>query len=840
MAELDTEKIVAGIEKLFANDNHFVFWYDAKGEFTDNIPEITEKLREPVVTFGPREQFKTKVTLVEMEKKHQSALVYLPYPKPDLMENFLTDMLYYSPEYIADATVMLQQELGVPDWDTDTFKQYEKFFASKERQTRFRKVYEPGKDLPMAIMAAVTKADNATMTMVLRAVLTGGLTNDNNSALADLAKYGLADQFWENVRAAYGFQGAKNSLKQLATAFYLNYAYYQMEKDVPQSLANYQLGSINNAVTFLSLARNDMTYAATYRAEAKEVWDYIDGGKLFRKADVADLVQSDVFPQFDRTILTWATGRLMAADYHAPAGQLTLTDVLAKRRTMYFHDGFGAAYAMLQAAVAVLAYQGTTAEDLAEATKQYVDHDYAVDTAYRHFVAIHDQLTVELSGVFDDLVDRVDNTYVNDFLNPKIVNWTGVYRPAEIARQDWQRNFYSTYLGPVKERWVVIISDAFRYEAAKELEKQLAAQDVYSTEMKTVYSGLPSVTYFGMPALLPHTQLTYQTDHTVLIDGTAANSTETREQVLKTKNPQSAATIIPTFLSTWNTAERKAFLADEQVVYLYHNQVDAAGDHAVEETSVFERTADTIETLSRTIAILRNLSVSHIIVTADHGYVYKRAVLDSADKIDLGDHDFDTRGQRYAISADTIEGPGIRSQRLGDLLANDDDRRVYYPATDSIFVSAGAGQNYVHGGASPQEMIVPVLKVNLKQGKSKAEPVMIKVTNAEHRITSRSISVPISQEPAVSDTATPATYLLYFVDDNDRIISNEVKYVADSTDPDTDKRRDQVYMTLSDQPFDNAARYYLVIRNAETDEKVARIQYRMDLTIGGGIGFDLG
>nr|WP_243461282.1 hypothetical protein [Lacticaseibacillus rhamnosus] len=54
MAELDTKKIVAGIEKLFADNNHFVFWYDAQGEFADNIADITEQLREPVVIMGEK------------------------------------------------------------------------------------------------------------------------------------------------------------------------------------------------------------------------------------------------------------------------------------------------------------------------------------------------------------------------------------------------------------------------------------------------------------------------------------------------------------------------------------------------------------------------------------------------------------------------------------------------------------------------------------------------------------------------------------------------------------------------------------------------------------------
>lgn len=158
MAELDNKKIVAGIEKLFADNNHFVFWYDAQGEFADNIADITEQLREPVVIMGKNEQFKTKLTLVAMEQQGQSALVYSPAPKPDLTENFMTDMLYYSREYTANALVMLRQELRVPDEDAAIFQEQKRFFASKDRQAKFQRLYQPGKDLQMAIMKFSVKS----------------------------------------------------------------------------------------------------------------------------------------------------------------------------------------------------------------------------------------------------------------------------------------------------------------------------------------------------------------------------------------------------------------------------------------------------------------------------------------------------------------------------------------------------------------------------------------------------------------------------------------------------------------------------------------------------------
>lgn len=54
--------------------------------------------------------------------------------------------------------------------------------------------------------------------------------------------------------------------------------------------------------------------------------------------------------------------------------------------------------------------------------------------------------------------------------------------------------------------------------------------------------------------------------------------------------------------------------------------------------------------------------------------------------------------------------------RLGDVLDTADNRTVYTPLGSSIFKCAGGGQNYVHGGASVQEMLVPVLDVRTQAG----------------------------------------------------------------------------------------------------------------------------
>jgi len=58
---------------------------------------------------------------------------------------------------------------------------------------------------------------------------------------------------------------------------------------------------------------------------------------------------------------------------------------------------------------------------------------------------------------------------------------------------------------------------------------------------------------------------------------------------------------------------------------------------------------------------------------------------------------------------------GVVSVSMGRILDNSDNKVVSFPVSSNVFKVAGGGQNYVHGGSSPQEMIVPVIDV--KDGK---------------------------------------------------------------------------------------------------------------------------
>ena len=84
-----------------------------------------------------------------------------------------------------------------------------------------------------------------------------------------------------------------------------------------------------------------------------------------------------------------------------------------------------------------------------------------------------------------------------------------------------------------RKRAFVIISDAFRYEAAKELTETLNGRYRMNAQLSAMLGVLPSYTALGMASLLPHETLA-TTTRVMLVDGKPVAGTEARGKQLAT------------------------------------------------------------------------------------------------------------------------------------------------------------------------------------------------------------------------------------------------------------------------------------------------------------------
>jgi hypothetical protein len=224
-------------------------------------------------------------------------------------------------------------------------------------------------------------------------------------------------------------------------------------------------------------------------------------------------------------------------------------------------------------------------------------------------------------------------------------------------------------------------------------------------------------------------------------------------------------------------------------------------------------------------------------VTADHGFIYKREKLVESDKIGgVSDKDAFVN-RRFIVSKQPILDDGVDSLNMGYILANDDKKYVSFPISSNVFKVAGGGQNYVHGGSSPQEMLIPVLDIKMERGHVETKPAQIALISMVNKITNLITVMDFVQSEPVSDVVTTAVYKILFISEDNEKISNEVIYIADSTELDAQKRISRLKFIFKNKKYDRDKHYYLVVYDNNSGVEMFRHPVIMDIAFADDFGF---
>lgn len=144
---------------------------------------------------------------------------------------------------------------------------------------------------------------------------------------------------------------------------------------------------------------------------------------------------------------------------------------------------------------------------------------------YRTFYTCYDKL--ENTSEFEPLRDLVENIYTNEYLGKLLPQWNeGLLEQDALLSLPLQRNFFSRFVRGKKDRTVVIISGAMRYEVGRELFKKMQDDPKCTAKLEPMLSTLPSYTRLGMAALLPHTKLELTDDGKELVAVDTGNDLE--------------------------------------------------------------------------------------------------------------------------------------------------------------------------------------------------------------------------------------------------------------------------------------------------------------------------
>ena len=837
---MDFKQITQKLNDQFKSETRrLVFWYDEAGEFAEDIDQI-ELENAKLYKLAIDNQFYTKYFL-EREDQTTNYLIYAPFVKPSVRDNHLADTIKYSKEFFADRASLICVDLRIKEEYKPVIQKYIKFFAAKDRAEKFYQ-FELEKFnktiIETALMSILCKCRTASFDEVVRAMLMEANFQDNKY-MNEIEKFGLTEAFWQLCEEHFGYHETTPSIKKLAITFFITYTVHYMHAEPPKSWAGFVSFKSGTIIAFMDNVMNNVIYRDTYNRISKIISNDIKADQYFAEMDLTSLYECDTFEIIDELIIKWINDKLTSENIDAKIDNKDILAICRERIKKHFGEKYFNLYKMLYHAFGIINNSNYGCpEELKKIIKQYEASDCLIDGDYRGFYSCYDKL--EYSENFEQLRELVENVYTNEYLDKISITWTAALKEEMTTSAiPLQRNFYNRYIKSVKERVIVIVSDAMRYEVAHELWGKFNSDEKCTATIEMMMGVLPSYTKLGMGSLLPHKKLEITDDYRVLVDEKTCDTTIQREGILKSANINSKGVIYNDIISLKRDALRKIFSGAE-VVYIYHDQIDSRGETKSSENEVFTACSEAIDEIYKLVRKLtEDVTAIRYIITADHGFIYKREKLQESDKIDGLNNKNDFVNRRFIISNEPIYADGTTCYDLSDILDNDDTKKIIVPSGSNVFKTSGGGQNYVHGGASPQEMLIPVINVKTQKGHMETRAAVISLVSIMTKITSLIISLDFIQSEPVTDIIKATTYKLFFVSDDNEKISNECVYVADNKDNDAQKRVFRLKFTFKNKKYDRNKRYSLVVFDvaSEMNDPVWSHDVVMDLAFADDYGF---
>ena len=835
MDEMNLSQIENKLNEEFSGPGRkLIFWYDSDGEFAEDIDSL-QLQGASLYKLTPTNQFYTKYFL-EIEDTQNSYLLYAPFAKPDIKQNHLADTLRYSKEFFADKTSLICLDLGIREALKPVIQRHLKFFASKQRMKELyamEKEYLNTKDgIEVALMSVLCKAKYVSFDEVVRIVLLHQQLEEN-PWLEEFEKYDLLVPFWEHCERELGYRDPEPTLGKLVLTLFTTFLFRSLHCDLPGSWTKFLSTKAGSVMTFMATYMNSSIYAGSFDALSALMEDTMDAGVLLRKMPVESLVDCSAFACIDHILIQWMVDRVINEDMDTRLDGQSIPELCAMRSHLHFGPLFADAYGVVASAYHLVSgahYTPTTGVN--RIADKYVREHFKVDMSYRKFYYHFDRL--QNPDAMEALRDFVENLYKEVYLQSICVNWSRELEDASgETTLDRQMAFYDKHVAGAKDRLVVIISDAMRYEVGYALYEKLCADEKSTASISSMISTLPSFTQFGMAALLPHRHVTISDDYQVAVDGESCDNLAQRTAILQKRNAKSTAVRFDDIKGMNQTQLREVFTGKE-LVYVYHNQIDARGDKASSEDEVFaacEEAVNEIHALMRKLSSTAN--TQHFIITADHGFLYRRSLLTAGDKI-AGIAKAD---RRSAIADAPVDKEGVVNIPMSDVLGYADSRYVLSPMGADLFNAPGAGLNYTHGGCSPQEMLIPLVEAKLEKSKVVTKNARIDLIIISSKITNLVSNLDFVQTEPVSDTVKATRYRACFMEEDGTRISNENTIVADKTDPDSVNRKFRVRFSFKDQQYSAGRKYYLVVVDEKTDMEILRKEFRIDIAFANDYGF---
>lgn len=288
-------------------------------------------------------------------------------------------------------------------------------------------------------------------------------------------------------------------------------------------------------------------------------------------------------------------------------------------------------------------------------------------------------------------------------------------------------------------------------------------------------------------------------------------------------------------------ADRQELIKGMDVVYIYHDKIDETAHTS--EKLVFTACDEAISEIKNMVRIICNeFRGTRVLITADHGFLYTAKPLLESDKIDRSD--FGGKEVEYARRYAIME-KGATPEYLMPVKFLDGTQYDGFAPRENIRIKMnGGGLNFVHGGISLQELVVPIIdyrfvrSTNAEYQKNRdkfdTKPVEIGLLSASRKICNMIFSLNFYQKEVVGGIKVPETYVLFFADENGTQVSDVAKIIANKTSENEQDRTFRCTFNLKPINYNNRAKYYLVMKDEAGLQTPQKEEFQIDIAFSVG------
>ena len=804
-------------------DLRILFFFDETQEFLEEVNSLV--LPDIQVVYWQNNPFSLKCQLLD-DLKDAKVLLYLPMAHPnnqDAYQNFpLMGLLLANKELQLDSVGGFMENHGLQRHQKALVSKYIKELKYKEVKKVCAPILNAGSftepSLQKGLVSSFLKFKAIESWPILVAKL---VTLSDSKELATLQKVTkkISDLHFEEEVVRHIQEVTGHSIQKIEQEALLQVARSILYNKLTQTIASaeasdpYKLFKINDTTQLTRL--NQMLQGVDRISALKSSLDLLmqQVSKDVKGAKLIDIYGDNAnFAEYN-TDMIWAV--LTKRQVHIGSSP---KEIIKKLETLSLQQDLEAAVkACLRYVIQVAKMHqliGDVSSYVLDRPEEYVhlytNTLYKIDGSYRRAIASYknldhseipkafglEQIHTALNAEYDKHTDMLNREWLKC-----LHHFDFDYSKINVPKQ---YDFYDTEIATADQKVVVIISDALRYEAAQELLSEMHGDSKNTAEMRYMLASIPSKTNVGMAQLLPGKEKTFN-EGDIKSDGLSTSGTVNRTKLLKTLNESSNVIQYGELEGLERIQVREVFKND--IVYVYHDVIDATGDKKSSERRTFDAVEDSVEELKKFVKLLHaSYNVAKVYITADHGFLYNDKEIEEKDKENLKEVQLikdekgkELRGNRYFMTQNIIDRSLSYSFPLSATTKFKENIIVNVPKSVNRYsISGGVGHQFAHGGGSLQELVVPLIESSRKREKVTKKVTPLLINKGALKIVSNILKLNILQEQEVSRLEKERTISIGLYKDS-KLVSNDEQLKLNFTSESPSERMARIELTLASE-----------------------------------------